>query len=256
MKPALYKPVILKKEVDDTHYYFVDGVYFPGITTILSETLPTPMALKNWLGEVGNEVANRKLNAAGEKGTLIHNTCESLLKGEKVNLVETFPAKNKFDIANAEKDKKCVIGFINWINEVQPILKKHSDIEFTIASKDGYAGTVDLFCYIKNKKGKEEPWIIDFKTSASVYDSHKFQITAYQKAYEEMTGIKAKRGILHLNPRTKAGWSFYDKIEIKKKDVTYSDVKTVMNMYKVLNGGQIKEPRLKSVYPETVKLYE
>jgi hypothetical protein len=208
IKPKLYRPVIVRKEVEDTHYYYVNGVFFPSVTKILQETLPTPPALKYWLGEVGNERAQQKLEKAGERGTKIHNACELLLKGGTIDLEKEFPDN---------KDKKCIISFIDWAVQAKPKFK-NKGIEFVLASKYGYAGTGDFLCYINN-----EPWIIDFKTSAGVYLSHLLQITSYQWAIYEMTGIKPRRGILHLNPQTKRGWTLHDKIEIEGKDVTIND---------------------------------
>lgn len=235
----LYKPVIVKKVINDEHFYFVDGVFLPAVTRILQETLPTPYALKYWIGEIGNEKAEEKLKKAGDRGTLIHDACERLLKGEEISLIEEFKDK---------KDKKILVGFVNWCSEFQPGI---ISIEETVASKYGYAGTLDLFCNINN-----EPWIIDFKTSAGIYVSHHIQISMYRQAVLEMTGIEAKMGLLHLNPKTKKGWSLVTDIKIEGQPVTTKDITTVLEMYKVLNGGKIKEPELEENYPERIKLWE
>ncbi len=247
-----FKPSIKRKVIDDKHYYYVEDEsgkerFFPSVTTILGETLPTPPALKIWLGEVGNEKAQAKLEAAGDRGTKIHGACEQLLQGSPVYLKQNFPAK---------EDKKAITGFINWCNDYSPRVADMGDIERQIASEFGYAGTLDLFCYIKNDQGVEEPWIIDFKTSAGVYDSHKLQITAYQQAFYEMTDIAAKTGILHLNPRVKKGYSFHTEMEIGGKKVKVDDFLKVFEVYKMLNGGQVKEPRLVDAFPDVVTLYE
>ena len=39
---------IVRKEIDDSHYYFVDGEFYPGVTSILEEAAPVPYALKQW----------------------------------------------------------------------------------------------------------------------------------------------------------------------------------------------------------------
>ncbi len=228
-----YNPVIVKKELDDEHFYFVDDVFFPSVTKILGETLPTPYALRQWIGEVGNEKAEAKLEQAGARGSLIHDTCERLLMGAEIKLHETFPKKS---------DQKVIVGFMNWVAEAKPVFE-YSDIERTVASKAGFAGTLDMYCQIKG-----EPFIVDFKTSSSVYDSHKLQITAYQSAFYEMTGIVPKRMILHLNFKTKSGYSVYgeDKMTIGGKDVEISDFLKVFEVYKMLNGGKVPEPKLEN----------
>ena len=239
----LYTPAIVKKQVDDEHYYYVDGKFTPSVTHILHESIPTPFALRQWLGDVGNEKAEAKLNSAAERGTLIHDTCEKLMCGLEIQIKELFTKK---------ADQKVIVGFTKWFDEFKPTYEQ-TDIERVVASELGYAGTMDLFCHIDG-----EPVIVDFKTSGGVYDEHKLQLTAYQQALYEMTGVKAKRMVVHLTPRTKAGYSVYgeDKMEISKKPLTVDDFMCVMNMYKMLNGGVIPEPDLVDVYPATIKLFE
>lgn len=251
----LFQPVIVKKEVNDEHYYFItvdeksEPVFYPSVTKLLGETLPTPYALRQWIGDVGNEKAEIKLNKAADRGTRIHDACEAYLRGEEINLEQNFPN---------EKDKKLIVAFANWCAEYQPRIPQVNEvfnsksedptIEFTVASTWQYAGTLDIFCYIK-----DEPYIIDIKTSRNVYDSHMLQITAYQEAFREMTGIKAKRAILHLKDTTQKGWQFVEKIEIKKKDVTIDDFMNVYSVYKMLNGGEVPQPPLTESYPEVIK---
>ena len=71
-----------------------------------------------------------------------------------------------------------------------------------------------------------------------------------------MTGIMANRAILHLNFRTKKGWSFVTKMEMKGKDISFEDFMKVFALYKVLNGGEIPEPKMTEAYPRLVKLYD
>ena len=238
----LYQPVIVRKEIDGSHYYFVNDEFVPGVTTILHQTLPMPDALRSWIGDVGNEKAQQKLERAGERGTNIHNACEALLRGEEVNLEKEFP--NKID-------KKCVASFVNWAHETNPVIMDPSHIEAVVASKYGFAGTLDIFCYIN-----DEPWIIDIKTSGGIYESHKLQIIAYQQAWYEMTGIMAKTGLLHLNYRTKKGFSLVEKMTIGGREIEFSDFKKVFEVYKMLNGGKIPEPPKTDVYPPIISLYK
>jgi CRISPR/Cas system-associated exonuclease Cas4 (RecB family) len=234
----LYKPEIVKKVIDDTHYYYVDGVFKPSVTKILQEAMPMPFALRQWIGEVGNDKAKEKLEKAGERGTAIHNACEDLLRGIEIDLTQ-FPL---------ESDKKCLVAFKNWCAEYQPEVV---EIEKTLASQSGYAGTLDILCKIKGQLT-----IVDIKTSSAVYDEHLLQITAYMKALQEMTGEFADRMILHLNPRTKTGYVVWTEKDMKLEDkpVTDKDFLLVFEMYKMLNGGKIPSPKEVMEYPTTLKL--
>ena len=240
MEQKLYKPVIKKLEVNDEHYYFVDGEFYPSVTKILGETMPMPYALRQWIGDVGNEKAESKMNRAAARGTLIHNGCEALLRGEKIKLTEIFPNR---------KDQALLVAFKNWAAEYQPQVESEHHIEMTVASVYKYAGTLDIFCTIKG-----EPWIIDIKTSAGVYDSHMLQVAAYRNAFHEMTGIWAKMGILHLKSTTKKGYQFVTDIEIKGKPISTDDFMKVYDLCLVLNGGKIPEPALQEEYPEYLSL--
>jgi len=248
----LYNPVIVKKEVDNTHYYYVDDIFVPSVTRILDETLPMAYGLRRWIGDVGNDFADEKLERAGARGSAIHDACERLLNGIDVNLKEEFPDS---------KDKKAIVAFVNWVAEFKPIV---SATEKVVASTLGYAGTLDIACKISPElifkltkfKTNVEDWIIDIKTSSNVYDSHKLQVVGYKEAVYEMTGISANVGILHLNPRTKKGFTFHCNLEIGKKAVTIDDFMAVFNLYKVLNGGVIPEPKEVNVYPDVLSLVE
>lgn len=243
---TLYQPVIVRKEINDEHFYFVDGVFYPSVTKILSEALPTPYALRQWLGDVGNEVAQKKMEDAAKQGTLIHNACQSLILGATINLKDQFPKKIQ---------KKMLTGFINWFAAYQPKRLTLGGLTFQpemiVASRHGYAGTMDFVCEIQG-----EAYIVDWKTSSGVHDSHKLQVTAYQNAFEEMYGIKPKRGILHLNAKSMLGFTFHDedKFVIKKTNITINDFLAVMNVYKMLNGGVSPEPPLEDTYPDILKL--
>ena len=54
--------------------------------------------------------------------------------------------------------------------------------EFVVFNdKDGYAGTVDGIFMIDG-----EPWIVDFKSSKSIWPEHKMQISSYKHALMAM----------------------------------------------------------------------
>jgi len=67
---------------------------------------------------------------------------------------------------------------------------------------EGYAGTVDMVVEIEG-----ELWIIDLKTSQSVWPSHELQVSAYKHAIPMMED--AKLAILQLGyRRNKDGFKF------------------------------------------------
>jgi len=241
----LYKPVIVKKVIDDEHFYYVNKRFRPSVTHILGATLPTPQALKIWLGDMGNEKAQEKMERAGEIGTLIHDACERLILGQEINLLTEFPNRTQ---------KKMLVGFINWFVDYSPKIIKGTTPELILASRRGFAGTCDL-PVVLGTTGKST--IVDIKTtSAGLYDSHKLQLAAYQGAFKEMFGFDVEIGVLHLTAKAKRGYVYYDqsKMMIKGKTVTIYDFNAVLRLYKVLHGGKIPQPPEMDEYPEKIKL--
>ena len=71
-------------------------------------------------------------------------------------------------------------------------------VEEPVASaRYGYAGTPDLY---GRRKGRKTACIIDYKTTAAVYWSHRFQTAAYRKAATETYGDRpAERIVLQFS---------------------------------------------------------
>lgn len=226
-------PNIVKKELDDSHYYFVNGEFFPGVTTILDEACPTPYGLKQFFLNNTAESAEEIKTTTGEFGSKLHNAYEQLLNGVELNLKDDYPKL---------KEKKHLISFYDWYREFQP---ENTQTEQTVASLTyKYAGTLDLFC-----KKNGETWIIDFKTSNGIYWSHELQLTAYKQAYEEMHGIKIDHvAILRTGTKHKSGFEF------KEIEREFKSFLNTYNTYLDLHDGKIPEPPLIDIYPDTMKL--
>lgn len=221
-------------EFDERFYQkFVNGkkVFAPSTTYKLSTASPTPYGLTRWRGDVGNKRADEILEEAGEFGTHIHHVIERLIKGEKVLASELRIFKPK----QALKALKCVQGFIEWVDEYKPTFLES---EYTTwCDEYNFAGTIDLKCKIDQKI-----YIVDFKTSRSIHNSHKQQISAY--GYSEKIDNLA---LLHLGNTTKKGWSF---IEVDKERYFHEFV-AISNLYETLNPNAMPS---NTVFPEVFQL--
>lgn len=269
----LYRPVIVKKEIDNSHFYFVDDEFFPGVTRILNSA-PVEYGLIEFWKNNTKEESESILEHAATRGSRIHEACEMLLHGQTLNLAEDYPKPS---------DKKMITAFVNFMALYQPKLGTVGEllgyddpapsVEMTVASGQyKYAGTLDIYCKIDPEvieaetrkdssqlimKPEHEHWIIDIKTSNSVHTSHKLQLLAYKQAFKEMTGIDANIGILHLTTKTKAGYKFYTDLRIKKSySPSIDDFMNVYKLYVAYNGGRIEEPPMVDAYPEIVSLTE
>lgn len=233
VKAPLLDINIVKKEVDNTHYYFVNDEFYPGVTSILDEAAPMGYGLRQFLLNNTPEDAQEIKERTAGLGSKLHDGYERLLNGMELNLASDYPTT---------KEKKHLLSFYQWHKDFKP---KDIQAEQTVASLEfKFAGTLDLACRIDGKLT-----IIDFKTGAAIYFSHFLQLAAYKKAYEEMYGEKVEGlYILRTGSRHKCGYEW--------KEIT-TPFQGFLNVYKTyldLHDGKIPPPPLIDVYPDTLKL--
>ena len=195
------------------HRYLLDGEPVPGVTSIIKGGLPAP-ALIWWAGEtVAKYVAdnpdevrqlaavsrdalvhelarvpNRKRDAAGVRGTRVHEL------GEKV--VHGIPVETE-----TEEVRQYVETYARWLDrfDVHPIYT-----ECMVAHREyRYAGKFDLVARLGS-----ETWLLDLKTSRGVYGDTSLQVEAYSRAQfavtPQGTTIDMPRvdriGVVHITP--------------------------------------------------------
>lgn len=170
---------------------------YPSVTTKLGEVYPTGYYLAKWIRDHG-DYGRLEFERAADKGTEVHIAINKLLQGELVATVNM-----------PYKVKKCIQAFIDWFIEFKP--KVMATEMIVVNHEEKYAGTLDFVCRLDYEKGKTKYqgiYVIDFKTSSGVYESHKIQDSAYAKALPAQW--QDKTAILHLGNTTKAGYSFVD----------------------------------------------
>lgn len=229
------KPIeIIKKEIDNSHYYFVNGEFYPGVTSILDEAAPMPFALRQWLLNNTQESATEIKDTTSTLGSKLHDAYEKLLNGVELNLKDDFVTL---------KEKKHLISFYQWFIQAKP---KNLKTEHTIASLTyKFAGTLDLACELDGKLT-----IIDFKTGNAIHWNHGLQLAAYKQAYEEMYEVKVEQiFVLRTGTKHKAGYEFKD-----MNEVPFTSFENVYKTYLNLHDGKIPDPPLIDVYPDTLKL--
>lgn len=227
------KPSIVRKEVDGTHYYYVNEEFYPSVTRILDIAGPKEYGLINWFKQNSPDEIDSKSKEALEKGSMVHHLLEELLNGVIIPLA-SYP----------DPVKKLIARFYDWY-----MIFKPTDYltESTVASfKFKYAGTLDLVATINGKRV-----LVDFKTNKSgVYFSNKLQVMAYKQAYEETTGEKIDECyVLRLGSQHKAGYEFK-----LIDDTTVDDFVSVYKTYLTMNGGEVEKPPVIDTYPDILQL--
>ncbi len=187
------------KQITDPDHRFYErspGVYYPSMTTVMSNALPTPKHLRDWYMQYGH-MAKEMMESAAREGTLVHDACEQLLRGETL-LYEDFEKRCYF--------KRCTRPVFLWkmVMKFLFFYTKHVTEVFDIEERgftDKYkmAGTRDLRARLTDGL----IWLVDFKTSNYDHEDYGIQTMGYKIMCEEKNLEVQKRGVLHLKAKTR-----------------------------------------------------
>ena len=192
----------------DTRYYVRDDKYYPSVTSIL-QYFPKNKFFETWLKDVGHnaDIIARK---AADEGTQVHDAIERYLLGEKISWMDD-NGYSKYSL----EIWKMILKFHDFWSTYKPTLIE-SEIHL-FSDKYIYAGTCDLVIEINGAK-----WLLDIKTSNSLYVSYDLQLSAYAQAWNELYEEKIdKIGILWLKSSKRGedkkgekiqgkGWEIYE----------------------------------------------
>jgi hypothetical protein len=184
--------------------------YVPSVTWIAGH-YPKGVQFYKWLAEHGWDESQAIKQAAGDKGSKVHDAISAILRGEEVRIDSKLLNRSTDQLEELTLEEcDAILSFVNWRKEVKPV-----DIAWDVtvfSSKYGYAGTIDYICIIDGKT-----YIIDFKTSANVWPEYELQVSAYKKPIEtaefNVEGLNDVAGInlaiLQIGyRRNKAGYKF------------------------------------------------
>jgi len=223
---------------EKSHRYRLDDAWVPSVTTIINGGLPKP-ALVAWAGTVvaehvadhlddvvsmahlGREPMVKALasvpdeirNKAGVRGTLVHELAEHVVHGRAV------------EVPPAISDR--VEGYARWLDRFEPVPLA---TEMMCANRaDWWAGRFDLIARIG-----EVTWLLDNKTSKSVYGDTSLQVGAYASAEfyvdpaapdVEVPAIPVDRiGVLHV---TDDGTDLFDLGDIESAYAEFLAAKVI-----------------------------
>ncbi len=193
--------------------------FFPSVTWIKSYYYMSPYLMR-WISEKGLTESERIRDEAGRRGDKVHQATEDIDKGAKIKLDDGYLNKKTGEMEELDvKEIQAIKSYVDYIDEVQPELLAN---EMTIFSKDGsaeeYAGTLDRIWasgFVSDKV--RQIWIIDLKTSKSIYKDMMMQVSAYSNSDIDYKGLgitdeeweNRKLAILQLGyTRNKKGYKF------------------------------------------------
>lgn len=172
------------------------------------------------------------MEKAGERGTAVHQALELWISDEILPDPDMYP----------DDQRGYVQGLLAFLQDLR--VADHSKIESEVmvgSAKHGFAGRFDMrltmnACELRTtpKRGaaKEFPsrtrWLLDLKTSRSVYSSHYWQLEAYEGASVECGYQKtAGRAVVRV---TEDGL-----YEVKVSKAKYRDFLAIKRAYDVVN---------------------
>jgi len=182
------------------------GIVVPSVTTIIGTNLGwnknvlIAWAKKTALAGLDPDAVKQE---AADTGTLAHGMIEEYITSHVPHLTPTTIDRRMYTPEQLEKATNGFNAFIKWSESVSLDFSS-ADIrsEMGIVSEMySYGGTIDFIAPLSGKL-----CLIDFKTSNGVYADHIIQLSAYQMAFYEKTGIYLPAHLLRIS---KTGEEFH-----------------------------------------------
>lgn len=196
LKEPAYRLFQLNSDGYRYYYRFNDAgepEFYPSVTTLLKQVMPTPSALLDWMIANGKDGSTEKRDLAAAYGTFMHGEFEKLIINRRYDF-DSVPAsmlaymerENLPEKVFAEwlpKIRKDVLAFAQFIKDwnVKPLA-----VEIGLYHPQfHYAGCLDLPCVMTDPKtGKTFVAIVDFKSGRKgFYEEHELQLHLYKEMW-------------------------------------------------------------------------
>ena len=253
--------------------------FFPSVTTLLKQVMPTPPQLLDWMIANGKEGSTEKRDLAAAYGTFMHGQFEQLIINRRYDfdavpaaLLEYMERENVPESLFSQwivKIRKDVLAFAQFIKDynVKPLAVEIG----LVHPKFRYAGCLDLPCVMTDpKNGKNFTAIVDFKSGRKgFYEEHELQLHLYREMWDvNYPGVKIQR-VFNFSPkdwRVKPTYNLKDQtdsvnakklpyllalatIEDEKRDNTLTVVRGVLD----LDNGKISDNLLTLSLAELIR---
>ena len=168
--------------------------FYPSVTTLLKQVMPTPPALLDWMVANGKDGATEKRDIAAAYGTFMHGQFETLIINRRYDF-DNVPAVL---LAYMEREhvpeslfsqwvvkvRKDVLAFAQFIKDynVKPLAVEIG----LVHPKFHYAGCLDLPCVMTDPKtAKTFTAIVDFKSGRKgFFEEHELQLHLYKPLWD------------------------------------------------------------------------
>ena len=282
LKEPAYRVYQLNSDGHRYYYRFNDAgepEFYPSVTTLLKQVMPTPPALLDWMIANGKDGSIEKRDLAAAYGTFMHIQFETLIINRRYDF-DSVPAvllgymerENLPERVFSEwlpKIRKDVLAFAQFVKDynVKPLA-----IEIGLVHPDyHFAGCIDLPCQMTDPKtAKTYTAIVDFKSGRKgFYEEHELQLHLYREMWNVNYPETQVARVFNFSPkdwRTKPTYNLKDQtdsvnakklpyllalaaIEDEKRDNTLTIVRGVLDLEK----GKISDNILTLSLAELIK---
>jgi hypothetical protein len=219
-------------------------------STTFENVLDKGIGFHTWLGNSPTyEAAMDYANKRAAIGTIVHDYCERLLLGTKIDFEQQPKWHNKDTdelIPVTREMIKYIMSFMQFCEDSQvngEFTTEATEIcMFDLAAdSEGnqlhpWAGTADWVVRLVNKKGKEERWIVDWKTGKP-YNAHQLQLTSYKILWESLFPDYPIDGVACLY--LKSGWRKAPNYTFKKYKCDEATWKKVVEVSDWANNNPV-----------------
>ena len=277
-----YRVFQLNSENHRYYYRFDESgtpVFYPSVTTLLKQVMPTPPALLDWMIANGKDGSVEKRDLAAAYGTFMHIQFETLIINRRYDfdnvpsaLLAYMEENNLPEKVFSEwlpKIRKDVLAFAQFARDynVKPLA-----VEIGLVHPEyHYAGCIDFPCVMTDpKSGNTFTAIVDFKSGRKgFYEEHELQLHLYREMWNVNYPDVPVARVFNFSPkdwRTKPTYNLKDQtdsvnakklpyllalatIEDEKRDNTLTIVRGVLD----LDNGKIADNVLTLSLAELIK---
>ena len=184
----------------------------PSVTWVTS-FYPKGKQYNQWLSEHGIDEAETIMKEAGNAGDKVHQATEDLEKKGMIHCESLYLNKGIGLMEELTSDELMAIqSYQQWRDETKWVMVANEMTVFVTKDvsaiiDNGVGGTIDRIFIESLSDNKRQVWIVDLKTSKSIYPGHEIQISAYGMADIDYVNLgitkeewqNRKLGILQLN---------------------------------------------------------
>lgn len=149
----------------------------PSVTWIAGH-YPKGIGFYKWLADRGWDESQAVKNAAGDKGSKVHQAISTILNGEEVRYDSKFCDSSGQEVELTFEEADIIQSFLDWRDSLESFEPITWDLTL-FSDQLNYAGSTDLIAYVNG-----ELTLIDFKTSQEVWTEYELQISAYAYAIQ------------------------------------------------------------------------